>query len=111
LRGEQAPEGIGNWDLVPAILGMHGNREGALGEETVAPLFNRWRFHRSGENAVRPDDLIAAGCGVGHEVAQEQGPGAELEGVITESVPKSHPNLTESHSQATDFAYPESLLC
>jgi len=21
------------------------------------------------------------------------------------------PNLTESHSQATDFAYPESLLC
>jgi hypothetical protein len=24
---------------------------------------------------------------------------------------RQHPNLTESHSQATDFAYPESLLC
>jgi hypothetical protein len=31
--------------------------------------------------------------------------------LLAESDFESASNLTESHSQATDFAYPESLLC
>ena len=76
-------------NLVPVVLRMHRDREAARLKETIAPLFRRWRFDRPGEDAVGADDLIAAGFRVGHEVAEEQRLGAELEpdGVMKADVP------------------------
>jgi hypothetical protein len=49
---------------------MHCDREASCFEKTVAPLFRRRGFDRPGENAIRADDLIAAGLCVGYKVAQ-----------------------------------------
>jgi hypothetical protein len=58
---------------------MHRDREPPHVEKTVAPLFRRWCFDRPSEDAVHIDNLSAASFCVGHNVAQKQRLGAELE--------------------------------
>jgi hypothetical protein len=86
---QTAPERVGVGNLVSTVLCVHRDREAPRFEKAVAPLFRRWRFDRPGEDAVRPDDLIAAGLRVGHEVAEEQRLSPELEpdGVSKADVP------------------------